>query len=223
MRKIYAAGTGALALLLTMTAAPASVRADSIYNNFGPAESFNEDYGYQIQAESFGFSTLAAAAFTPRGNFTLSEIDIGLAWSAHRSNAARIKLVNSVDGLPGSTVLESWSTAPAPCLQGPCGPQSLMSPGDVMLVSGTQYWVVAEPGNNGFDIWDWNNTGSGSLFATSRNDGSPWFKGAGLTPAFDVLGTLNPTPSATTPEPSSVLLIGAGLLALAGVMKRKLI
>src|SRR6185437_3097774 len=112
MRKNYAAGICALVLLLAMATEPASVRAEGIYNNFGPSESFNEDYGYQIQAESFGLSTLAAAAFTPGGNFTLSEIDIGLTWSGHRSNGAHIKLVNSVDGLPGPTVLESWSTAP---------------------------------------------------------------------------------------------------------------
>jgi hypothetical protein len=92
------------------------------------------------------------------------------------------------------------------------------------LAAGNTYWVslsnATDAGNSGTEAWDLPNGGSGgpatcNFRQSGVNDG-----GCGLGgEAFTLTGTTSGPP---TPEPSSILLFGSGILGLAGVLRRKL-
>jgi len=224
MRRITLAVLSSMAAIVALGAASVSARAATvIYNNFGSGQVYNNDLGYQIKA-CFKCATEYAASFTPSSNYTLSQIDIALFWIGHANNEAKVELVDSSGGHPGTTVLESWNLSGMAYFGSGSPPDSLLSTGGVTLSSGTQYWVVANPASSGWDLWNDNNQGHFGGLAEGFegiNGGYSWFSGSGYTPAFDVLGT-SPPPPPSTPEPSSLVLLGSGILGLAGVIKRKL-
>lgn len=83
------------------------------------------------------------------------------------------------------------------------------------LGAGT-YWLNLQNAivNTGDPIyWDEN---SGPSMASENTVGTI------PSEAFTVLGTTTTTTVATTPEPSSILLFGSGLLGVAGLLRRKL-
>src|SRR5271165_97978 len=209
-------------LVLAMTAATTIARANTIYDNFGPGQTYDINYGHQVVKTGFGLDKLVAVSFLPKADYTLTQIELGLNWTACNicgNDGATIDLVSSVNGLPGSTVLESWSPGHLAALG---SADNLMSHKIVTLMGGTEYWIVAHP--NGFDGWNWNNQGYTGHVATSNSDGASWsipmsYGGyPAETPAFAVLG--NPVVT-STPEPSSLMLLGSGALGTLGVIRRR--
>lgn len=72
--------------------------------------------------------------------------------------------------------------------------------------------------NDGSKIeWEFNSTGANSVILGSLNGGSWIHDGTGTDAAFDVLGT----PSTSTPEPGSLLLLGSGLAGLLVARRRR--
>jgi hypothetical protein len=96
---------------------------------------------------------------------------------------------------------------------------------NVPLSSGTTYWLnlqnASVPSGNPV-YWD-ENSGLGCTGDDGHGGGCPSMAsngGIGTIPAesFDINGTGG---GGTTPEPSSILLFGSGMLGLAGVLRRK--
>jgi hypothetical protein len=153
-----------------------------------------------------------AAPFTPAGNFDLSQIDLALGFLSG-TNGSIVDLVNSSSGLPGTTILESWTmmnirstgaSTPTPLV-------TLISTGGVTLNNGTQYWLVAQGlAGDTLDFWWGSPLTSSASSALSLNQGASW-SCCGTSAAFDVLGA----PSGVlVPELSSVALSTMGLLGL---------
>ena len=92
------------------------------------------------------------------------------------------------------------------------------------LAAGNTYWVslsnATDAGNSGTEAWDLPNGGSGGPATCNFRQSGTNYGDCGLGgEAFTLTGQTNPT---TTPEPSSILLFGSGILGLAGVLRRKL-
>jgi len=81
--------------------------------------------------------------------------------------------------------------------------------------SGTQYWVSVVPDLGFPPQWGWTSSSQGD--GVSYQD----YFGGRSPNATDLAFTLY-TSQTTTPEPGSLMLLGAGLAGLAGVLRRKL-
>lgn len=90
----------------------------------------------------------------------------------------------------------------------------------VPQTSGTQYWLTlwnAEEPSGDPAYWD-ENSGIGCMSSGCPSSASESAVGTIPSESF----TVNGGGSGTTPEPSSIILFGSGLLGLAGVLRSKL-
>jgi RHS repeat-associated protein len=168
------------------------------YGDLGPGQSINTVDYWCVSGDTTpdcGPETnrWIAAPFTPTADMTLTEVQMALNYFAG-TNAAEVDLVNDVGGLPGTTVLETWSLAGLPPSSTPAI-ISFSSVGTVTLYGFTQYWLVAKGGApDSLLLWWTNSTGlnGGDL---STNSGTSWVSLTGLQysrdslPAFNVAGT----------------------------------
>ena len=216
-RRLRGFVAGTLILLGTATVAkPDSV----VYSDYGSGMTASTSVGWCVSGSTTAFCGPAvprwvASPFTPSGSFSLTQIDLALGYNAG-TNGVTVELVNSQNGLPGSTVLEYWTASSVPPLI-PTPDLSLTSTGGVILQSGTQYWIVAMgTAGDTLDFWFDEPTGLLQGSVSSLTNGASWFALSGTNgvrnalTAFDVLGT----PTTPTPEPGSLTFVIVGLLGL---------
>ncbi len=95
-------------------------------------------------------------------------------------------------------------------------------------MGGTYYLTLngATDSLGGSDAWDINNGAATCFFENPAGSGPCGFPGESFTISTSATTTTSTTSttttSGTTPEPSSIMLLGSGILGLAGVLRRKL-
>jgi hypothetical protein len=103
--------------------------------------------------------------------------------------------------------------------------------GGPSLNAGSTYWLTVsnadDASHDGTQAWDIPNGGSGgpatcNFRQSGTNFGDCGLGGESFTLSSSATTTTSTTTSGTTPEPSSIMLLGSGILGLAGVLRRKL-
>jgi hypothetical protein len=198
------------AVLAFFVLAAGQARADVLYNNFGPGDSYQTGNSWIIGR--FPGTSITWVQGDPfrvtGGDFTLDRLTLALSWVAG-PNEADVQLRADAGGLPGAT-LESFHFSNLGNFGNnnpPVAANSLLHP---LLSAGAQYWVTASASDLTDIAWNLNSTGDRGPHAQSQN-GGPFSLVDSDRGAYRVEATPSPVP-----EPGTLLLCGIGGLGLLG-------
>ena len=214
MRKL---GGFALVALIILSVASVSAMADDVaFSDLGNPPSYNCCSGWTVGGQNSIVGLVRDAnQFTSLTSGQVTQIDVGLGWVTG-TNAATISLWTSANNLPG-TMLGSWDVSNQPVFGSTSNILTTISVGPgITLTAGDQYFLVVEGASDTWDAWNMNDQGAVGLLEQDSGNGWSQFPGSTLG-AFDVLTSAG----GGVPEPASLMLVGSGLLAVAGKFRRK--
>jgi hypothetical protein len=201
---------GMLALVVICLASASPLKADTIFSNLGPNQSFNSSSGWVIgSCCSEGQGQVFAFPFIPTRTATFTDAVLALQRTSGAS-PLNVEIEASSDGAPGpilDTLTQSKDLSPTPSLV------DFTCSSCLVLNAGTQYFVVAQQSDPS-DVASWgfsNSSANTAFFNESGSATGPWTKTSGPVSAYEVHGI------ALAPEPPSVLLFASGLIGLAAI------
>lgn len=205
--------------LITAVLVCASVPAGAsvVFTTFiQPGNGYDNNASYAVGGPGSLDEASEAMPFTLTSGTTLGSVDIAL-MDVQTGDSFVVSIVDDNSDSPGSTVLESWNVT-APSQTTP----SITNLADVLnlsLAGGTQYWLVASATGSTLGAWDVSSE-SASAFGVTRafslNGGSSWTVDPGYPMAFDIQGN-----AATTPEPSTLAMVGLAAVSLLSLLKKR--
>ena len=187
--------------------------AGFIASDLGPGGSYNTNGGFTLSGPqgATGLGYGLAVEFQVAGSSPVAFGSAQLALEYHSgTNAVDVMLMSDAGGLPGSSLETIHLT------NIPTGPSlvTAISPAHTLLTPGTDYWLAAVASNDSYFSWMMNNQGQANDLAYRLDHGSgplAWQSAGPGNP--DVAFSISPT---AVPAPSSLGLLGVGMLTLGG-------
>lgn len=189
--------------------------ADTAYTNLGNPPSYNCCTGWTVGGEGSPVGLINdAEQFTSLVTGNVNQIDVGLGWVTGGSPSATIELWSSVGDLPG-VMLGSGTVTNLPVFGSTSTTLATITGNLGAVVAGEQYFVVIRADRGAWEAWNLNNTGAVGLLLQDSGGGWVQFPDNDMG-AFDVL-----TGGGGVPEPGTFVMLGSGVLAAAGMIRRK--
>jgi hypothetical protein len=197
----------AVALLLTI---PSLARADILFSTFGPNDSYVTNGGTSISGAPTSYQSFAER-FSITTTSTVTRIEFASSFGSPRNFVVQLLADNGQTG-PGDShpgqLLEQFTLSNPPT--GIVAADSVVNP---TLEANQLYWLAILPGSDDTStVWNFSDTGVGG-YADSQHKPGVWLP-SGFTlgnSAFRIDGS----PAAAVPEPGSLTLLGAGVVAMA--------
>jgi hypothetical protein len=194
---------------LLATAVPPAHAQGTLYNNFGPGDTYQLSSGWALSATT----PVAANPFTATGN-TLRFDSVTLALTASGlPNQIDVWLMSDAGGLPDAIIKAFHFTNAMPPtdyqFHPPLVASSILHP---LLEEGRTYWIAASVADyvttSGiYAQWMWNPTGDTGPFAFREAGVNHWF----VNPGGNARGAYRVK---AVPEPNSSAVLLAGILGL---------
>jgi PEP-CTERM motif len=199
-------------LLGAFLAVAAPAHADTLFSTLGPGLTYQASPNRWATGAFCSPDCTLGMPFTLSAGqaFNLTQIDIGLTYitALGGTDAAIVQIFSDTAGRPGAMLpMASWTLTGLPDLVTSIQPSQVISGiSGITLAGGTQYWLVAGPGDPTSALgWNFDPTSQTGTGALSLDGGATWpFLNTEVLGAFDIQGT-------PVPEPSSIFLLVMGL------------
>jgi hypothetical protein len=218
--------SGGFVMAILMGAMICSVSASAgsvLYTTLGPNGEYDGTQDYLIGGRG-PVQEVVANEFTLNAGATVGDAVLALGYFLGLDPPMDVYIESNNGGLPGSIIASLTQVGTIPPWFGTGGGLVTFNCSGAQCTLGAgSYWLVAfQPDSNSQDLWAFAYQDQPNNMAYKRYNliGSgigPWNGFFASQGAFRIDGA-----SGTTPEPGSVILLGSGLLGVAGVVRRRL-
>jgi PEP-CTERM motif len=210
-----------VAMLTVLFCAATANATDVLYTTLGPSGEYDTSSGYFVDGSNY-FNQVLAMPFSPSSSEHV--VDAVLALGNYDGGNSPINLyLESDDGLdePGSILASFTQQGIIQPFSGGGGLVQFDCNSCPVVDFGTQYWIVAqEMDPNTEQAWMFayqDEQGHGAFDQTGSSTG-PWSQFDSTITGFRIDGGSG----SQTPEPGGLMLLGTGLIGVAGFFRRRM-